>query len=55
METYYQPAHTENHRVSDQFKLRPKELLTEFREWKVVFWEENEIEGRQTIFCQKKE
>jgi tellurite methyltransferase len=53
METYYQSPQTENQSVSKQYKLQPKELLTEFRDWTVLFYEENEYEERQTIFCQK--
>jgi tellurite methyltransferase len=52
METYYHSPQTENQSVSTQYKLQPKELLTEFRDWTVLFYEENEHEGRQTLFCQ---
>jgi tellurite methyltransferase len=54
METFYQSPHNGNHGVSNQYKLQPKELLAEFGGWKVLFFEENEQEGRQTIFCQKR-
>ncbi|MDN3016407.1 class I SAM-dependent methyltransferase [Paenibacillus sp. BSR1-1] len=53
METYYQSPLDENQRVSNQYKLESKELLAEFCDWKVVFFEEIEKEGRQTIFCKK--
>lgn len=53
METFFQSSLTENQGVSNQYKLRPQELLTEFAEWNVLFFEENEREGRQTIFCKK--
>ncbi|WP_312469419.1 class I SAM-dependent methyltransferase [Neobacillus sp.] len=53
METFYQSPQTENLGVSNQYKLLPKELLVEFGDWTVHFFEENEQEGRQTIFCQK--
>ena len=53
IETFYQSPMNENQGVSNQYKLQPKELLTEFGDWKVLFFEENEQEGRQTIFCQK--
>ncbi|SEN64065.1 Tellurite resistance protein TehB [Mesobacillus persicus] len=53
METFYRSSQTENQGVSNKFKLEPQELLTEFGDWKVLFYEENEHEGRQTIFCQK--
>jgi tellurite methyltransferase len=54
METYYQTLENENSRVSNQYKLRPNELLAEFGNWNVRYFEENKEEGRQTIFCQKK-
>jgi len=54
METFYQSPKTENPRVSSQYKLTSKELLVEFADWNVLFFEENEQEGLQTIFCQKR-
>jgi tellurite methyltransferase len=51
METFYQTPQNEG--VSNQYKLKSNELLSEFSDWKVLFFEENEQEGRQTIFCQK--
>lgn len=53
METYFLSPLEVNNKVSDKYKLQPQELLTRFKEWKILFFEENEIEGRQTIFCQK--
>jgi len=53
METYYQSPRLDHQGVSNQYKLEPQELLREFGNWKVLFYEENEEEGRQTIFCQK--
>ncbi|SMQ81416.1 Tellurite resistance protein TehB [Bacillus sp. OV166] len=53
METFYKSPKKESQGVSDQYKLQPGELLAEFSDWKVLFYEENEHEGRQTIFCQK--
>ncbi|MEH7544204.1 methyltransferase domain-containing protein [Neobacillus vireti] len=53
METYFQAPNTVKQGVSDQYKLKPKELLNEFGEWQVLYYEENEHEGRQTIFCRK--
>jgi tellurite methyltransferase len=53
METFYLSPQTEQQNVSDQYKLRPKELLTEFGDWQVLYYEENEKEGRQTIFARK--
>ncbi|MDQ1145716.1 tellurite methyltransferase [Bacillus sp. SORGH_AS 510] len=53
METFYQSQESSNQGVSDQYKLKPKELQTVFNDWKIHFFEEDEKEGRQTIFCQK--
>jgi tellurite methyltransferase len=53
METYFQSPQN-NQKISNQYKLRPRELLSEFEDWKILFYEENEQEGRQTIFCQKR-
>lgn len=53
IETFYQSRMNENKGVSNQYKLMPKELLSEFEGWTVLYFEENEEEGRQTIFCQK--
>jgi 2-polyprenyl-3-methyl-5-hydroxy-6-metoxy-1,4-benzoquinol methylase len=53
METFYTSPQSENQGISKQFKLKPKELLMEFLDWKVLYFEENEKEGRQTIFCQR--
>jgi len=53
METFYQSPKLENEGISNQYKLEPQELLGEFGDWKVLYYEENEEEGRQTIFCQK--
>jgi tellurite methyltransferase len=53
METFYMSSLHDNQHVSDRYKLHSKELLTEFCDWKILFYEENEYEGRQTIFCQK--
>ena len=51
-ETFYKNGPTINKQVSSQYKLESNELLNQFREWKILFFEENEQEGRQTIFCQ---
>ncbi|MFJ7726769.1 class I SAM-dependent methyltransferase [Neobacillus sp. NPDC097160] len=53
METFSHSPETENQGVSTKYKLQPNELLAEFGNWKVLYFEENEQEGRQTIFCQK--
>ncbi|MGG1401241.1 class I SAM-dependent methyltransferase [Bacillus salipaludis] len=52
-ETYYLKSQNENQGISKQYKLEPQELLNEFRDWNVLFFEENEQEGRQTIFARK--
>lgn len=53
METFYLSKEDHNGHISNQFKLQPQELLHEFSDWKVLYYEENEQDGRQTIFCQK--
>lgn len=53
METFYESPQNEKLNISNQFKLQPQELLHEFREWKILYFEEYEFEGRQTIFCQR--
>jgi tellurite methyltransferase len=53
METFYQTPHNQHEGVSNQYKLQSNELLLEFTDWKILFFEENEQEGRQTIYCQK--
>lgn len=52
-ETFYKNGAAGNGHVSNQYKLDSNELLNQFRKWKVLFFEECEEEGRQTIFCQK--
>ncbi len=53
METYFQSPQSEKRQVSDRYKLKPNELIKEFRDWGILYFEENEQEGRQTIFCRK--
>jgi tellurite methyltransferase len=53
METFYQTSQKQQEGVSNQYKLQSNELLSEFSGWKILYFEENEQEGRQTIFCQK--
>jgi tellurite methyltransferase len=53
METYYQSPQAGNKAISTHYKLEPKELLKVFGDWQVLYYEENEHEGRQTIFCRK--
>jgi tellurite methyltransferase len=52
-ETFYKQKEAGNEGISNQYKLDSNELLKEFSEWKILYFEENEQEGRQTIFCQK--
>ncbi|WP_214911611.1 methyltransferase domain-containing protein [Bacillus sp. ISL-55] len=52
-ETFYKQKAAGNEHISNQYKLESNELLKEFSEWKILFFEENEQEGRQSIFCQK--
>lgn len=53
METFYQSPQTENQGISTHYKLKPRELVSEFADWTIHYFEENEEKGRQTIFCQK--
>lgn len=54
METFYTSPQNEQQGISDQYKLRPKELLSIFENWQVLYYEENEQEGRQTIFVRNR-
>ena len=55
METFYlSPDTKERTKVSDKYKLQPNELLSLFGEWQILFYEENEQEGRQSIFARKR-
>ncbi|MGA9226170.1 MAG: methyltransferase domain-containing protein, partial [Mesobacillus sp.] len=53
METFYRTMEGGNQAISEKYKLESNELLKEFKDWKILYFEENEQEGRQTIFCQK--
>lgn len=53
METFYRTSGDKKQAVSEKYKLESNELLKEFIDWKIIYFEENEQEGRQTIFCQK--
>lgn len=53
IETYYDSPKVRDRKVSGKFMLKPQELLEEFRGWKVLYFEENELEERQTIFCRR--
>jgi tellurite methyltransferase len=53
METFFQSNLNDNLGVSNQYRLKPKELLDEFSDWQILFYEESEQEAKQTIFCQK--
>ncbi|MCM3567632.1 bifunctional 2-polyprenyl-6-hydroxyphenol methylase/3-demethylubiquinol 3-O-methyltransferase UbiG [Neobacillus mesonae] len=54
METFYNSPKTVGKSVSSRYKLMSKELAAEFGDWTIHFFEENEQEGRQSIFCQKR-
>lgn len=54
IETFYLSPQKENQGVANQYKLYPKEWLTTFGVWKVLYSEENEQGGTQTVLCQKK-
>lgn len=51
METYFVSPSSKGDAVSERFKLKPGELLSVFQDWQILFYEENEHEGRQTIFA----
>ncbi|MCM3585857.1 methyltransferase domain-containing protein [Mesobacillus maritimus] len=53
IETYFLTSEIDQQHVSNKYKLKSQELLKEFIDWKILFYEEEEHEGRQTIFCQK--
>ncbi|RSD26081.1 class I SAM-dependent methyltransferase [Mesobacillus subterraneus] len=54
METYFKAGPGSKETISDAYKLESNELLEVFRDWRIIFFEEAEEEGRQTILCQKK-
>jgi tellurite methyltransferase len=54
METFYEADNGGKQQISSQYKLASNELLEEFKGWSIIFFQENETEGIQTIFCQKK-
>jgi tellurite methyltransferase len=54
METYFSSLKKKERDISERFKLRPQELLNEFSDWQILYYEENEEEGKQTIFCRKR-
>jgi tellurite methyltransferase len=54
METYYLSNTGTKEEISSHYKLKPQELLSEFKDWNILFFEEQQQEGRQTIFCQKR-
>lgn len=53
METYYNSPQTDKLSISEKYRLRPQELLNEFIDWQILYYEEAETEGRQTIFCRR--
>lgn len=53
METFYLTPDNEDNGMPNEYKLHSQELLTAFKDWKILYYEENEQEDRQTILCQK--
>lgn len=53
METYFLNPKDGGCHVSDKYKLKPQELLRQFQNWKILYFEENEHTGLQTILTQK--
>jgi len=53
IETYFLTSETDQQHVSNQYKLKSQELIKEFSDWKILFYEEEAQEERQTIFCQR--
>lgn len=51
METFYKSA--VNGSISNTYKLYSQELRQEFSDWTIIYFEENPLEGRQTILCRK--
>jgi tellurite methyltransferase len=54
METFFKTSVPGKKTVSEKFKLESNELLREFIDWTILFFEECEYERRQTILCKKK-
>lgn len=53
METFFlSPCNTNKH-ISDTYKLHSQELIKEFSNWQILYFEEDEGEGRQTILVRK--
>lgn len=55
METFYKAGPGSKKTITEKYKLESNELLEEFKDWKILYYEECEQEGRQSIFCQKQE
>lgn len=53
METFFKTPIMQDRQIPEQFKLDSNELLHVFKEWEILFFEESEQEGRQTILCRK--
>lgn len=51
METFYKSSVKKD--FPERFKLDSQELRKVFTDWKILYFEENPAEGRQTIFCKK--
>ncbi|OIJ19255.1 hypothetical protein BKP45_13940 [Anaerobacillus alkalidiazotrophicus] len=54
METFYLSEETKKVGISNKYKLHSNELLSTFTDWQVLYYEENEKEGRQTILVKNK-
>ncbi|WP_078595969.1 class I SAM-dependent methyltransferase [Evansella clarkii] len=54
METFFLAPGKEEEGVAKKYKLEPGELLSLFKEWHILYFEENEHESRQTLFARKK-
>ncbi|MEH7442088.1 methyltransferase domain-containing protein [Bacillus sp. JJ1122] len=55
METFYKTGPGSKKTITEKYKLESNELLEEFKDWKILYYEECEQEGRQSIFCKKQE
>lgn len=53
METFYTAENGGKPQISSKYKLTSNELLSEFGEWKVIYFHQYEEDGVQTIFCRK--
>ena len=54
METFSLTNNNINEKISNEFKLTSNELLSIFNDSEILYFEENEKEGRQTILVRKR-